>query len=328
MRLLFTFCVLLASTAVYAQERSVDALPLDAVPQSVLTFGSQISIKLKNGEVRGYKLAGHELKSEKPVQPKAEVLPHDALPDAVIGKSNSDIREAWLTRPTKRYAHGVLGDGIEAGGFKVETASGEQLEFVLPETEVFEDRYARVVDLEGDGRAEVVVVNSHADLGAALAVFGIRDGKLVRIARTPFIGTANRWLNPAAIADFDGNSVKEIAIVVTPHIGGNLQFWELDGKALKLAAEIRGFSNHFIGSRVQEMSVVLKNTKTGALEVILPSADRRSLKSVSLANGKAVINWQLELPARVTTEIVAVPGDKKSPTLVMGLSDKTVISVH
>ena len=328
MKFVFAVCMLLVSTMVHAQERVATATTLKASPISLWVENGVISLGLKTGAMEGFEVNGDGVKSATPVQRGNIKPPEDAMTDAVVGVAKGDIRKAWLTRPTRRYAHAVLGDAVEAGGLKVETASGEQLEFVLPETEVFEDRYARIADLDGDGRVEVVVVNSHDSQGAALAVFGVRKGALKRIARTPFIGTPNRWLNPAAIADFDGNGIQEVAIVVTPHIGGNLQFWELNGKDLTLKSEIYGFSNHFIGSRVQEMSAVLKDDKTGLLEVVLPGADRKSLKSVSLANGKAKINWQLDLPARVMTEIVAVPGEEKSPILVMGLSDKTLLVVR
>ena len=37
------------------------------------------------------------------------------LPDGVVSTGSNDVAEAWLTRPTTRYAHGILGDAIEAG---------------------------------------------------------------------------------------------------------------------------------------------------------------------------------------------------------------------
>jgi hypothetical protein len=42
--------------------------------------------------------------------------------------ASNDIAQAWLTRPTKRYDHAILGDAIEAGGLAVKTRDGKTLE--------------------------------------------------------------------------------------------------------------------------------------------------------------------------------------------------------
>ncbi len=53
------------------------------------------------------------------------------LPDGVIAEGTGTIRAAWLTEPTRRYSHGVLGDEIEAGGVAVEMAGGAVLSLTL-----------------------------------------------------------------------------------------------------------------------------------------------------------------------------------------------------
>lgn len=249
----------------------------------------------------------------------------NALPDAVISRGTRDIRRAWLSDPVRRYDHGVLGDNIEAGSLSVETADGAQLSFKLPKNEVFEDRYARIADLDGDRRDEVVVVNSHVDLGAALAVFGLRGGKLVRLARTPFIGRSHRWLNPAGIGDFDNDmsNGNEVAIVVTPHIGGTLQFWSYADRTLSLNASRYGFSNHAIGSRIQKMSVVLP-AKFGA-RLVLPDASRRTLVEVTLRAGKVEITRSLQLPGQIATEIVRLDGSDGNMRLGFGVTGRVFV---
>ncbi len=168
----------------------------------------------------------------------------------------SGVVEARYVAPTTRYAHGVLGDAIEAGGLAVRDASGKSHVFTLPEDSVFEDITPRLADLDGDGGAEVIVVRSYLTRGSALAVFGMRGGAFVRIAETAPIGRAARWLNPAAIADFTGDGRLEIAIVKTPHIGGTLEFWRLNGGNLSRVARLSGFSNHVIGSRELGLAAV------------------------------------------------------------------------
>ncbi|AVO47349.1 hypothetical protein [Phreatobacter cathodiphilus] len=78
---------------------------------------------------------------------------------------------AWLIDPTTRYAHGVLGDAIEAGGFVVERG-GRSLHHRLGPDAVFEDRRVRLVDL-GGGSPAALVVKSYLRRGAALAAYAI-----------------------------------------------------------------------------------------------------------------------------------------------------------
>ena len=46
------------------------------------------------------------------------------------------------------------------------------------------------------------------------------------IAESDPIGLSHRWLNPVGAADFDGDGKMEIAVVITPHIGGTLKLYE------------------------------------------------------------------------------------------------------
>ncbi|HEY9057762.1 MAG TPA: VCBS repeat-containing protein [Aurantimonas sp.] len=203
----------------------------------------------------------------------------ERLPDGDIAVSAAgDIAAAWFARPTTRYAHEILGDAIEAGSLVAETRDGRTIEAVLPETQVFEDLTPRLVDMDGDGRNEIIAIRSDVMKGAALAVYGLIDGQLVERAAIPPIGRPNRWLNVAAIADLDGNGRRDIAIVKTPHIGGTLEIyaWE-DGKLL-LRASRAGYSNHVIGSRELDLAEVVSLEGTPVL--ILPNTARTALEVV------------------------------------------------
>ena len=177
--------------------------------------------------------------------------PRNALPDAEVTKGKNNIRAVWLAGPTQRYDHGVLGDAIEAGSVEVKDDQNKRHTLNLPGNAVFEDRFARLEDLDGDGSDEIIVVKSDLNKGAALAVLILNAHGLEIAAETPPIGRANRWLNPAGIADYDGDKRNDIAIVVTPHIGGILEFWEYRGRKLHRKYQLNGFSNHAIGSRAQ-----------------------------------------------------------------------------
>ncbi len=170
-------------------------------------------------------------------------------------------RPAWpvsarLYQPTDRYDHDVLGglppwSVLEVGAVSCGACRhGSETTWVrLPEDMVFEDVAPRLWDVTGDGRPEVVVVETHVDKGARLAVWSYSDigGNLTRMATTDFIGQPHRWLAPAGVGDFDGDGALELAYVDRPHILGDLVFVRLSGDRLVETARSHGLTNHRIG---------------------------------------------------------------------------------
>lgn len=155
-------------------------------------------------------------------------LAPDGLPDGLVAAADGDISAAWYVGPTRRYAHGILGDAIEASALRVEIADGVQLTYDLPANMVFEDRTPRITDLDGDGRNEVITIRSSVNEGGGVAVYALQEGRLVEVAVNDFIGLRNRWLNIAAIADITGDGRKDIAYVRTPQLGGMLRLFRYD----------------------------------------------------------------------------------------------------
>jgi hypothetical protein len=202
----------------------------------------------------------------------------EMLPDGIVSEGGKDISAAWLTGPTRRYDHGVLGDGVEASGLRAELRDGRVLSFKLPADSVFEDRRVRLADLDGDGGDELLVVRTYLDRGAALAVLRPDGEGLSIVAETAPIGLPYRWLNPAAVADFDGDGRLEIALVAIPHIGGILKIYELRRGRLVEEGSAPGFSNHAMGSPIQAMAVVVDWGRGPVL--FLPDARRRALRKV------------------------------------------------
>ncbi len=191
-----------------------------------------------------------------------ETPPHQttAMPESVGEVWGGDARlRAWYDGPTTRYAHGVLGDAIEATELHAYTpepaAPCATQSLTLPPELVFEDTAPRLADLDGDGRLEIITVQSHQRLGAQLAIYGFADdGQTLRqIAATPFIGRSNRWLAPLGAADLDGDGAMEIAYIDRPHLARTLRVWRyLPGNAGQAAhlvevANAQGLTNHRIG---------------------------------------------------------------------------------
>ena len=250
------------------------------------------------------------------------------LPDGVIARGTGTVRAAWLTGPTRRYAHGVLGDDIEASGITIEPATGEFLSLALEPNAVFEDRVPRLVDLTADGRDEVLVVKSYRTMGAALALVAPVDGRLSIIAEGDPIGRPYRWLNPVGVGDFDGDGRIETAHVETPHIGGTLVLGRLDRGRLVTVRRIGGFSNHRMGSRELGLSAVLDADGDGVPDLAVPDNSRASLCVVSFAGGSFRELARIDLGAEIASSLrPAHIGADKRMGLAFRLSDGRVVGL-
>ena len=193
----------------------------------------------------------------------------------LAGAAQADILGAEFTDPTTRYAHGVLGDAVEYGTLLIHTdrMDGLSVAIKLPEDRVFEDLEPRLIDVDADGDLEVVVVESQANTGAALAIYD-DTGK---IASTPHIGTRNRWLAPIGAADFDGDGHIELGYIDRPHLAKTLRLWRFVDGGLQEVAALGGLTNHRIGEDFISGGV---RDCAGAPEMVVASANWRRLAAV------------------------------------------------
>ena len=258
--------------------------------------------------------AGICLKPTK-LAPSQYPAPVGALPDGGIAISDSgDIRRAWFARPTIRYAHGVLGDAIEAGSLVVVTATGTILEAVLPDDQVFEDITPRIADLDGDGTNEVIAIRSSTSGGAAVAIYGLVENQLALRGAGSENGHPNRWLNIAGLIPRPDAGLTLYG-VRTPHIGGRLFSLDFRGGTLTEHNDIApDVSNHIIGSR--ELGMSATGQFGHQIELVLPSQNRRRLRFP--LTGRA----DIPLPAPIDKAIVLVDGQ-----VVTATTDGTLIVV-
>jgi VCBS repeat protein len=197
---------------------------------------------------------------------------------------------------------------LEASRLVVETFDRERLHVDLPITRVFEDLEPRLADINGDNTDDIIVVESDTKLGASLAVYGIASGRLVRIAATPFLGKPQRWLNPVGVGDFDGDGRVDIALVATPHIGGVLRLYRLQGAILSLFAEYPGVSTHRMGSTELGLGRVISAVPRDRL--LVPNQARRAIMLLEWTHN----GWQeitrAELPGYLGSSLIPVKADR------------------
>lgn len=204
------------------------------------------------------------------------------VPDTALAEGAS-VTAARLTQPTTRYDHAVLGDAVEWGALELTIrdcadCAARRLTVTLPETRVFEDVEARITDADGDGRTEVLVVETHLAKGAALAIYDARGQRTA----TAFLGQPHRWLAPVGVADLNGDGAPEIAYVEKPHLDRVLVILRLrEGRFTELA-RIPGLTNHRIGD--SRISGGLRDCGDGA-QAVLATADWSGLVAVRLRQG-------------------------------------------
>ncbi|MDP1582671.1 MAG: VCBS repeat-containing protein [Bradyrhizobium sp.] len=254
--------------------------------------------------------------------PDFSAVPAGGLSDGRVASSDGAIARAWLAHPTDRYRHGVLGDAIEAGSLVIQRRDGSIGTVTSGANAVFEDLEPRIATLDGVDR--IVVVKSYLRRGSALAIIDAEAMKI--IAETPPIGHAHAWLNPAGIADFDGNGSTDIALVRQPHVVGLLQLWSWQDRQLKKVAEVPDTSNHFIGSKALGMSWTADFDADGHPDLAVPSLDRRSLRLIAFVPKVRDIA-RIALPARVATNIGST-GVAGRPALVAGLEDGRLVIIR
>jgi FG-GAP-like repeat len=216
-----------------------------------------------------------------------------------------DIAWAWLASPTLRYPHASMGSKTHAGSLHAVSRSGLAYSYQLPLSRVWEDLQPRLVDLDSDGRDEIVVIEADIARGAAIVAYGIpRSGNLLEErARSVWLGLPFRWLNPVGFADFDGDGKLDIASVTTPHIGGVLTLYRYAPPRIEAFAKVPDVSNHQMGDPNLQMHAIV-SLPSQRPTVIVPDMSRRALHALrwEVIDGKA--QWKeladvKPLPGRV-----------------------------
>lgn len=307
----------LASDSVAADWR-VTVIPAQAV-SAVVQDGDGALVSTAKG---WHRFDPEALRLEAVPEPERIAAPSGALPDARVARGREIVRRAWLSDPTTRYGHGVLGDAIEAGSLTIVRRDGTKVELRLPLDAVFEDIEPRIAEI--GGRERIVLVKAHLARGAAIAIIDPASAAIV--AETPAIGRANAWRNPAGISDYDGDGSTDIVAVRQPHVLGLLEIWSFIDNKLKKTGEVPDVCNHVIGSRALSLSATGDFDGDGRPDLAIPSFDRRSLRLIAFAPTVRDIA-RVALPGRVVTDF-ALLRVRGRPAVLAGLDNGQLVLVH
>lgn len=220
-----------------------------------------------------------------------------ALPDAQLNLADLDgSGEAVvaLTRPdAARYAHGILGDAVEATELTLFERHSLKVRsrLRLSDPLVFEDLQARPVRLT-DYRDVLAVVRSSPSGGGALALVEGSGNTLTFRAVGPDFGQPSRWLAPVV-------GFGQLWAVRTPHIGGQLVRYTPVGDTLKASAPFGDLSNHSIGSRNLNEAVLSAPNR-----LVVPSQDRRRLLALD-CRAACRVTGQLALRGTLTSNLLS-----------------------
>jgi hypothetical protein len=318
---------LLVGTAAQAAGWRVETVPTPARVDAIETGDGSVEVnagglwyRLTLGD-KGPSLSFHD------ERPNIE-RPEGALADGRVTMGTGDIARAWLAEPTDRYDHGILGDKLEAGAVVIVRRDGTQQTLKLKADAVFEDLEPRIVDLDGDGHDEIVLIKSSLTQGSSLAVIGLRKTRYEIVAETPPLGAPHRWLDVAGIADFTGagSGNKQIALVRQPHGIGELQLWSYGGGRLRQLAAIPDAANHIAGTRAIDMDAVADFDGDGVADLAVPSLDRTRLRFIGFKPQPREIG-SIALPAAAATDMAVLAGGARPP-FALGLADGSLVVVR
>jgi hypothetical protein len=189
-----------------------------------------------------------------------------------------------------RYAHGVLGDAIEATRVLWLERHGLHVlrALDLPPPHVFEDIAPRPVRLPGaPATAGLLSVRSGPE-GGQLALVSIDPARPQGLRLTALgdtVGGFHRWLAPST-------NGRHLTAVHTPHIGGVLHVYRVEGQRLSRRRLATDVSTHRIGTREIDLSAWVGE------RLVLPSQDGRRLR-VFDPGAEWAERGGLPLPARV-----------------------------
>jgi len=314
--------------SVTAFEVAAPQLPPGA-PPTVLVVEGTVAVFDPHADRPGLAaLAGHILVGETPVTigDTGDVSASDVRIPGVVALHDSRIvvgrngLAAMMTDPTERLNHAVIGDGVEAETVTVIDPGAGEVVAVLdaPDNTVFEAISPLWADVDGDGAEEILVTASDGDAGARLVVYRT-DGSI--LAQSPAIGRGNRWLNQLGVAPLGPGGEIEVVEVRTPHIGGVVGWYRLEGDQLVRQNTASEYSTHGIFSRNLDEGLIVDANGDGRPDVVVPTQDDTRLVALSRTADGSEIVGVVDLPARPSSNLAGVSRPDGTASLALATED-------
>lgn len=243
----------------------------------------------------------------------------EPLPDTRVVRAG--LGSAALVGPTDRYAHGVLGDDVEASAVETVGDAGDRVRIEIETDVVVEGISPLLADVTGDGQAEILVTVSDEESGARLRLYDQAGGV---VAESEPIGQGYRWLHQLGVGATGPDGETEIISVRTPHIGGVVEAHQLRDGRLERVATQPGYSSHLIGSRNLDMALLADTDADGRSEVVVPTQDMTALGVLTRTGDGFRLLDTLPLDGRLASNLAAAVDADGQLHLAVGTSDGRV----
>lgn len=112
-----------------------------------------------------------------------------------------------------------------------------------------------------------------------------------------------------------------LADVLTPHIGGVVEFYRWVGDELVIEASQPGYTSHVIGTRNLDMAVGGDFDSDGKIELLLPDQARSQLGAVRYEAEGAAVAWTLPANGQIATNVAAATTNDGGITVGVGRAD-------
>lgn len=108
------------------------------------------------------------------------------------------------------------------------------------------------------------------------------------------------------MAPFAPDGGLELAAVLTPHIGGVVEFHRLEDNMLEVVAQIPGYTSHVLGTRNLDMAAAGDFDGDGRIELLLPNQRRTELGAIRRTADGAIVAWTIPLDSVLSTNLAGV----------------------
>ncbi|CAN5680492.1 hypothetical protein BH24ACT20_BH24ACT20_12510 [soil metagenome] len=307
---------------VKAREGSLELVTSQTAETSRLTHPVPISASRENGLI--YPTRNGRISTESDGEDAAvgEYVGIEALPDARFVRGAGGTL-AFLSSPTDRYDHGVLGDAIEADSMTLLRPGEGALEagFIAPASGgVFEQIAPLWFEVPGVDGELLAITESTPELATRVSVYSL-DGSLV--AAGPFIGEPYKWRHLIAAGPFGPNGEIELVDTLTPHIGGTIEFYRpnFDDGSLNIAATQTGYTSHRIYTRNMDTARAGDLDGDGRWELLVPNDAYTELGAIRHEEDGATVAWTLPADGTIVTNLASATNSEGHAQIAAGRGD-------